>query len=67
MERWRRRDPLDVTRSRLAAEYAIGQDKLDAIDADVEREIERITAAGVHAPFPESNANASEFATPIPP
>ena len=62
MEQWRQRDPLDLARKRLAADYEVPEAELDSIVSDVEAEIERVTAAALEGPFPEPDPNASEFA-----
>jgi acetoin:2,6-dichlorophenolindophenol oxidoreductase subunit alpha len=56
LDRWRERDPLTVARDGLGLEPA----ELDRIEADVADELERIEAAALAAPFPES-ISISEF------
>jgi acetoin:2,6-dichlorophenolindophenol oxidoreductase subunit alpha len=63
MERWKQRDPLDIARARLSEQYGVGQEELDSVASGAEREIERISAAALEAPFPEQGQEAREFAT----
>jgi len=63
MEQWRRRDPLDIARTRLTQDYGVAETELDEIVSDVEEEVERVTAAALEAPFPEPDPRATEFAT----
>jgi TPP-dependent pyruvate/acetoin dehydrogenase alpha subunit len=50
LDRWRERDPLVVARTALGLDAA----ELDRIEAEVEQELERIEAAALAAPFPET-------------
>jgi TPP-dependent pyruvate/acetoin dehydrogenase alpha subunit len=63
MEQWRRRDPLDIARTRLTQDYGVAETELDEIVSDVEEEVERVTAAALEAPFPDPDPRATEFAT----
>ncbi len=62
LERWRERDPLLVARARLARDYAVTGGELDALVAEVGRELEAVREAAVNAPFPDpALAVAREF------
>jgi TPP-dependent pyruvate/acetoin dehydrogenase alpha subunit len=50
LDRWRSRDPLAVAR----AELGFDGEELERIETEVEAELERIEAAALAAPFPES-------------
>jgi TPP-dependent pyruvate/acetoin dehydrogenase alpha subunit len=56
----RLRDPLLVARERLLAAGTASAVELDALDAEIERELEQIVERSLEAPFPEPGA-ASEF------
>jgi TPP-dependent pyruvate/acetoin dehydrogenase alpha subunit len=60
LERMRARDPLKLTRDRLADEYSVADEKLDEIADSVEREIETVRQRALDAPFPEAGI-AAEF------
>jgi TPP-dependent pyruvate/acetoin dehydrogenase alpha subunit len=63
MERWKERDPLIVGRARLTGDHGIANEAIDAMVADAEEEVRRITAAALAAPFPDPELdNAAEFA-----
>jgi TPP-dependent pyruvate/acetoin dehydrogenase alpha subunit len=64
MERWKEKDPLDIARARLQADYAMDAAELDAIVAEVDDEVKEITASVLADPFPEDNASATEFREP---
>jgi acetoin:2,6-dichlorophenolindophenol oxidoreductase subunit alpha len=51
LDRWKERDPLTVAGDRLRA--AIGDAELQAINDDVDAELERIEQSALAAPFPE--------------
>ncbi len=50
LDRWRERDPLVVARNALGLDAV----ELDRVEAEVAEELERIEAAALAAPFPES-------------
>jgi acetoin:2,6-dichlorophenolindophenol oxidoreductase subunit alpha len=52
LERWRKRDPLVVLRSRLEEE-GVEAESIDEIDSSVADELARIEERGLAAPFPE--------------
>lgn len=54
------RDPLTLTRDRLANEYSVADEKLDEIVKSVERKIETVRQRALEAPFRES-AIGAEF------
>lgn len=62
VEAWRRRDPLDLTRTRLIEEYGLEAGELDGLVTDVESEMDQIRVAALAAPFPEPDLSATEFA-----
>lgn len=62
MERWRKRDPLLIARERLAADYGVSDEDLDATVRSVEEEVETIAERALAAPFPEPDPRATEYA-----
>lgn len=62
MAEWRERDPIDLARTRLAAEFGVGEDRLEAVATDVDEEIAALRKAALAAPFPDPTAAVSEFA-----
>jgi TPP-dependent pyruvate/acetoin dehydrogenase alpha subunit len=62
MERWRRRDPIDVAAARLTDELDVTGDDLERVAADVEAELERVTNEALDAPYPEPDPRATEYA-----
>jgi TPP-dependent pyruvate/acetoin dehydrogenase alpha subunit len=62
MERWRRRDPIDVAAARLAGELGVSDGELERVAADVEAELERVTNEALEAPYPEPDPRATEYA-----
>jgi TPP-dependent pyruvate/acetoin dehydrogenase alpha subunit len=62
MERWRRRDPIDVAAARLMDELGVTRDDLERVAGDVEEELERVTNEALEAPYPEPDPRATEFA-----
>jgi TPP-dependent pyruvate/acetoin dehydrogenase alpha subunit len=63
LERWRERDPLKIARERLTTgDHGVEEEALDAIDADVARELEAVQEASLAAPFPDPGEPATEFA-----
>lgn len=62
LEEWKRRDPLRVARARLAGEHGVADDVLDAVDAQVGAELERIVERSLAAPYPDpARERAREF------
>jgi TPP-dependent pyruvate/acetoin dehydrogenase alpha subunit len=61
LDEWKRRDPLIVARRRLQQELAVAEDELDAVDAGIEDQLERMVAAGLAAPYPDPLAPVAEF------
>lgn len=61
LDHWKERDPLLLSRSRLVAE-GVPAAELDAIDADVDREIDEAEQHALAAPWPDPQQPASEFA-----
>jgi TPP-dependent pyruvate/acetoin dehydrogenase alpha subunit len=53
LEEWQARDPLVLARARLHDELGVGEDDLQAIADDVERELASVEEAALAAPFPE--------------
>jgi acetoin:2,6-dichlorophenolindophenol oxidoreductase subunit alpha len=53
LDEWKRRDPLIVARSQLLDQGGVAGREVDAIDAEVEELIERITQQGLAAPMPD--------------
>jgi TPP-dependent pyruvate/acetoin dehydrogenase alpha subunit len=61
LDAWRQRDPLKLTRAGILERYETADEaQLDATDADVERQIEQMIAAGLAAPYPTPGP-AAEF------
>jgi TPP-dependent pyruvate/acetoin dehydrogenase alpha subunit len=61
LERWRERDPLVVTRTRLSDEHGVPAELLDALESEVAAELDAIEAAALAAPFPDPALPAREF------
>ena len=61
MERWKERDPIDLTRTRLIADYGVPEAEFDQIGASVTDEVEAITAAALDAPFPDPSLPVTEY------
>jgi TPP-dependent pyruvate/acetoin dehydrogenase alpha subunit len=61
LEQWKLRDPLLVARERLATEYGVAAEDVDAIDGEVEQLMEQIAQDGLAAPYPDPRMRASEF------
>jgi TPP-dependent pyruvate/acetoin dehydrogenase alpha subunit len=61
LDGWRERDPLTVARARLAGEWGVAAEALDAVEADVAAELEAVQAAALAAPFPDPDAPVREF------
>lgn len=59
LERWRERDPLRIARARLADGYGISEADLDAMVAEVGKELERVHEAAIKAPFPDPELSAA--------
>ena len=57
---WRERDPLKVTRDRLAGD-GVTEPTLAEVETSVEQELEAVRDAAIAAPFPEPDPNATEF------
>ncbi len=61
LDAWRERDPLKLTRAGILERYDEAEEaQLDAADADVERQLEQMIAAGLAAPYPTPGP-AAEF------
>jgi TPP-dependent pyruvate/acetoin dehydrogenase alpha subunit len=56
LDRWRQRDPLTVAASLLSEELGIAPDEVERVEAEVEAELDRVEAAALAAPFPQSLA-----------
>ena len=65
MAEWRQRDPIDIARARLADEFGIGSERLDALADDVDEEIAELRKAALAAPFPDPDVTATEFAPTV--
>jgi TPP-dependent pyruvate/acetoin dehydrogenase alpha subunit len=65
LDEMRQRDPLLVARARLMESGELTEDKLDEVDAEVEREMGEIVERSIAAPFPEPDAPASEYKEPV--
>jgi TPP-dependent pyruvate/acetoin dehydrogenase alpha subunit len=61
LESWRQRDPLSVTRNRLAQDYGADAGTLEALADDVEKEIQQVRERALAAPFPDTGTQASEY------
>jgi len=60
LDRWRERDPLTLAAAWLGEHLEDGAARVAEVDADIERELVEIEAAGLAAPFP-TPAPFSEF------
>ncbi|ADB53489.1 thiamine pyrophosphate-dependent dehydrogenase E1 component subunit alpha [Conexibacter woesei] len=61
LEQWRERDPLVLSRARLAEE-GVAADVLDAVDTDVAAELEAARESGLAAPWPDPATLPPQFA-----
>ncbi len=61
LDRWRERDPLIVARTRLI-EDGVAPEELDALEADVVAELDRVEEEALAAPYPDPAVAATEFA-----
>jgi len=61
LDAWKERDPLKVARETLAAHAGVEVERLDAVDAEVDRELEAMVERGLAAPYPPAGAPAREF------
>ena len=52
-EEWRSRDPIELHRNRLVAEYGFGEQELAGIEADVEREVAEAAERALASPMPD--------------
>jgi len=52
LDAWRERDPLKLTRAGILDRYDADEAALDAVEADVERQIQEMIEQGLAAPFP---------------
>ena len=59
LEQWRARDPIVVLRAQLEAEGVVAAD-LDELESEMTRELDRMRASGLVAPFP-SKLTSREF------
>ncbi len=59
LEQWRARDPIVVLRAQLEAEGVVAAD-LDELESEMTRELDRMRASGLAAPFP-SKLTSREF------
>jgi TPP-dependent pyruvate/acetoin dehydrogenase alpha subunit len=64
LDRWRARDPLTVAATILRDEVGVTGDELERIAAGVAAELERVEAAALAAPFPETS-DLPEFNEPV--
>jgi TPP-dependent pyruvate/acetoin dehydrogenase alpha subunit len=53
LEEWRKRDPLLVAREQMIRSGASSSEELDAVDAAITEELDRVVAAALAAPFPD--------------
>jgi pyruvate dehydrogenase E1 component alpha subunit len=53
LEEWAAKDPIDRYRERLASEHGFGDEELDEIRAEVEREVAEATERALASPMPE--------------
>lgn len=60
MDAWKQRDPLKLARTGLAERFGVDSAMIEEVDAEVERQIEAMIAAGLAAPYPEPSV-AREF------
>jgi TPP-dependent pyruvate/acetoin dehydrogenase alpha subunit len=54
LDQWRQRDPLTVAASMLREEVGVSPDEVERVEAEVEAELDRVEAAALAAPFPQS-------------
>jgi TPP-dependent pyruvate/acetoin dehydrogenase alpha subunit len=52
LDAWRERDPLKLTRTGILERYDADEAELDAVESDIERQIQEMIEAGLAAPFP---------------
>ena len=52
LDAWRERDPLSVIRTALTDRLGAATDDLDAVDSEIEAELDAIVQRSLSAPFP---------------
>jgi TPP-dependent pyruvate/acetoin dehydrogenase alpha subunit len=63
LERWARRDPIELYARRLVAEHGFGRDEVDAIRTEVREYVERCAAEALESPMPDpADATTGVFA-----
>jgi acetoin:2,6-dichlorophenolindophenol oxidoreductase subunit alpha len=67
IDEWRRRDPVGLFRARLAAEFGLGDQAVQAIEDEVTAEIEAAVAFAESSPYPSPDAAFEHvYTNPIP-
>jgi TPP-dependent pyruvate/acetoin dehydrogenase alpha subunit len=61
LERWMERDPLLVGRRRLVEDCGVSPDAVDAVDAEIEREMTEVIERSLAAPWPDPSLPVSAF------
>jgi len=67
IDEWRRRDPVELFRARLAAEFGFGESAIAGIEDEVRAEIEAAVAFAESSPYPSLEAAFEHvYTNPIP-
>jgi acetoin:2,6-dichlorophenolindophenol oxidoreductase subunit alpha len=67
IDEWRRRDPVELFRARLTAEFGFGDQAVKAIEDEVAAEIEAAVAFAESSPYPDLDAAFEHvYTNPIP-
>jgi len=61
LEEWQKRDPLKLTRAGLIEREGAEAAALDALEREVDEELDAVVEAALAAPFPEVGAPVTEF------
>jgi len=67
IDEWRRRDPVELFRARLTAEFGLDDQAVKTIEDEVAAEIEAAVAFAESSPYPDLNAAFEHvYTNPIP-
>jgi len=61
LDAWRERDPLKIAREILGERAGVAAERVDEVDAEVDRDLDAMVQRGLAAPYPPADAPAREF------
>jgi TPP-dependent pyruvate/acetoin dehydrogenase alpha subunit len=61
LDAWRERDPLKVAAAAAVERFSASEQDITAVDAEVDAQMEEISARALEAPYPEPTGTYSEF------